>query len=230
MSFSSRGGCSHERRAVFAALATLVTLHCGAAVCSGCAHARAGRPEPRRAPSAGVPLRANLDPSEEITPRELASIPEPVAPAARSTVRADTIPSSVAAITPAPKAAPEPSGAGISTGQPSTPSTEGTAPGGDSTSTTAKESVPPPPTPIGRWVWRVQIVATPDRALAERVAREAADQLGTTSRIDSEPPLFKVRLGAFGSEADAQVLKGRAVEMGYPGAFRVKIRVAATDE
>jgi len=76
----------------------------------------------------------------------------------------------------------------------------------------------------------VQVLATPDRALAERVAREAAEKLGTTSRVDAEPPLHKVRLGAFGSEADAQILKERAVEMGYPGAFRIKIRVAETDE
>lgn len=75
----------------------------------------------------------------------------------------------------------------------------------------------------------VQILATPDRALAARVGREASDRLGTTFRVDAEGELSKVRLGAFRSEADAQILRSRAVEMGYPGAFRVKIRRPRTD-
>jgi hypothetical protein len=70
--------------------------------------------------------------------------------------------------------------------------------------------------------WRVQILATPDRDLAERVAAQAADRLGTISRVDLEGSLYKVRLGGFATEGEAQGLRERAIEMGYPGAFRVK--------
>lgn len=226
MSSSSQARRPPAGRAAFAILASLLTLQVGAALLSGCAHARAGRPEPPRAPAEGAPARGELDPTEEITPRELASIPDPVPAAPPSSLGARETPP-----TPAPKAAPEPSGSENQAESPATPAAAPASPGSDSTATApAKEPILEPPAPAGPWVWRVQVLATPDRSLAERVAREASERLGTTSRIDREPPLYKVRLGAFGSEADAQVLKGRAVEMGYPGAFRVKIRVAATDE
>ncbi|MEK7316700.1 MAG: SPOR domain-containing protein [Candidatus Eisenbacteria bacterium] len=152
-----------------------------------------------------------LDPSEEITPEELASIPEPV-PAA-------------------PRAAAPTQPASKPPGMPSEPLSSGER--GTALPPNVPLASPPEPPPAaigGPWIWRVQILATPDRALAERVAREAAERLGTTSRVDAEPLLHKVRLGGFASEADAQILKARAVEMGYPGAFRVKIHAAATDE
>ena len=193
---------------------------------SGCAHAGAARAEPPR-PTGGAertvqPPPAALDPSEEITPRELASIPEPVpvAPAARSSGSAPP----ATAATRAPEAQ----------GKPTEPRSEGAeasnrASPGPGPSAPAVPNPKGSPEPGGPWIWRVQILATPDLALAKRVAGEAAERLGTTSRVDSEPPMHKVRLGGFGSEADAQILKSRAVEMGYPGAFRVKIRILPTD-
>mgnify|MGYP003576068752 CR=1 FL=1 len=219
MAFSSRSWFSFS---ITILVATALALYAGSL--SGCAHARAARAEsPRRAGDserAAMVPRGELDPSEEITPEELASIPEPVPAPARAT----TTPSKAPA-TRAPEARIEPT---------EPPSGGNEAP----TSRSPESKLPLPATPnpsplrepVGPWVWRVQILATPDRGLAERVAREAAERLGTTSRIDSEPPLHKVPLGGLASEADAQVLKARAVEMGYPGAFRVKIRAAATDE
>jgi hypothetical protein len=62
------------------------------------------------------------------------------------------------------------------------------------------------------------------------VGREASERLGTTFRIVHEEPLFKVRLGGFTTEASARELRDRAVEMGYPGAFRVKNPRSNTDE
>lgn len=189
---------SRVARALQIALLALVALVSPAGVLSGCAHAGAASARTTAAPP------GRLDPSEEITPEELASIPEPVPAASRAAaVSAKPAPK-------APDAAAEPRSSGGEAGP--------------------IEPAPAPPVAGGPWVWRVQILATPERVLAERVAREAVERLGTVSRIDSEPPLFKVRLGGFASEADAQILKARAVEMGYPGAFRVKIRVAATDE
>ena len=89
-----------------------------------------------------------------------------------------------------------------------------------------RESNPsPPPTSDGTqtaWVWRVQIFASPDRAQAERTAREASDRLGEPHVIDHEGSLYKVRLGAFSKESDAEPLKRKAVIEGYAGAFRVR--------
>lgn len=134
--------------------------------------------------SEGTPLAPSKpDPSEEITPAELATIPEPVETPSR--------------------AAPEP---------------------------LQTRSATPSPTIPGTSVWRVQVLATPERALADRVAVEAAERLGSTARVEREGSLYKVRLGAFATEAEAAGLRERAVEMGYPGAFRVKNGPAATDE
>jgi hypothetical protein len=54
------------------------------------------------------------------------------------------------------------------------------------------------------------------------VARTAAERLGVPARVDHEPPLYKVRLGRFPGEAEAQALRAQAVRAGYSGAFRVR--------
>ncbi|HSQ58949.1 MAG TPA: SPOR domain-containing protein [Acidobacteriota bacterium] len=184
-----------------------------AALVAGCAHlgppgeSAADRPPPRSpgtaapAPADTAPRQAGvaagsaagtdgapqaptrLDPSEEITSSELATIPEPVEAPAR--------------------AAPE---------------------------ALKPRSVAPSTTTPGAAVWSVQVLATPERPLADRVAREAAERLGSIARVEKEGALYKVRLGAFATEAEAQGLRERAVEMGYPGAFRVKNTPSATDE
>ncbi|HET9951262.1 MAG TPA: SPOR domain-containing protein [Candidatus Eisenbacteria bacterium] len=182
-------------------------------VAGGCAHASAAVPAARPASAPARPAAAPpgapsgppsgaLDPSEEITPQELASIPDPV-PAGSDSARPSAAPSR------APAEAPEPR----------TPASEPPTP-----------PTPPSAAPSGEWTWRVQILATPDGALAARVAAEASDRLGTSATIDLESGLSKVRLGGFATEGEAQILKGRAVEMGYPGAFRVKVRARGTDE
>jgi hypothetical protein len=74
------------------------------------------------------------------------------------------------------------------------------------------------------------VLATPDRVLADRVASQAEGRLGTTARVEFEGSLYKVRLGRFVSEGEAEGLRDRAIEMGYTGAFRVKILSATTDE
>ncbi len=198
MSFSSA-----LARGLTAGLLLASTAPCGCALATTAATA---------APSTAAPPIAAWsppqDPSEEITPEELASIPEPVPPA---TARKASPP----AVSSVPKASPatlEPRSDSLRTDTPP-----------------AAASVAPT-LPRGPWVWRVQILATPDRALAERVAGEASERLGTLARVDTVARLHKVRLGGFATEAEAQILKWRAVEMGYPGAFRVKISVAGTDE
>jgi len=75
----------------------------------------------------------------------------------------------------------------------------------------------------------VQVFAGPDLAQADRVAKEAARRLGVAYVIQYGEKLYKVRLGAFGSESEAQALRERAIQQGFPGAFRVRVAGEATD-
>jgi len=166
---------------------------------AGCAQAPRSRPRP--VPEAEVPAPAPEvtrqdgpspgaapgDPSEEITPEELATIPDPV-------------PGAVAP-PEAPSEGTEAPGRGVGTPDP------------DSRSTAPSEAV-----------WRVQIFASEDLPEAERVARRAAALLGTSAAVHFDRPLYKVRLGAFATEDEAQSLRERAVRAGYPGAFRIRTR------
>jgi cell division septation protein DedD len=68
----------------------------------------------------------------------------------------------------------------------------------------------------------VQIFATPTLAEADRVSKAASARLGVPGSIEFEERLYKVRLGAFATEEEAQALRERAVREGYPGAFRVR--------
>ena len=186
----------------------------------GCSHAPAPQPAPTpAAPQANAPAPTpapepqaeapepapRLEASEVITTDELASIPDPVpgagtAPIEERPLNPDAKPLPVAP-SPASTAAPRPS-----TPPPAAP---------------APETTPPETAPPSTGVWRVQVFASPDRAQAERVAREAAQTLGAPYVLTRDGDLVKVRLGSFVREEDAQALKERAVERGYPGAFRV---------
>jgi hypothetical protein len=79
-----------------------------------------------------------------------------------------------------------------------------------------------------RWIWRVQVFASPERAQADRIAKEASSRFGEPSVIEFEDALYKVRLGAFASEGLAQALRERAVQEGFPGAFRMRSLDATT--
>ena len=70
----------------------------------------------------------------------------------------------------------------------------------------------------------MQIHASESRTEAERLGRAAARRLGAELFIQREGSLYKVRLGAFATEADAQALRDRAIGAGYPGAFRTRFR------
>jgi len=80
----------------------------------------------------------------------------------------------------------------------------------------------PSPARETAWYWRVQVYATDDAAQAERVAREAESDLGASAAVIHEGSLYKVRLGRFATEEEAQSLRERAVDAGYRGAFRTK--------
>jgi len=184
-----------------------------AVLVAGCAHQRPSAPSSPpsstppdagvstgSAPSESVP--GSADPSEQITAEELATIPDPVPGATEEPPPVDSSAPSGAASTPT---APPP----VSTPQTSTPSS-GTS--GSASGTTSET-----------WIWRVQIFASPDRAQAERTARDASSRLNESYLIDYESSLYKVRMGAFATEAEAEPLKRKAVIEGYTGAFRVRV-------
>jgi hypothetical protein len=74
----------------------------------------------------------------------------------------------------------------------------------------------------GGVLWRVQVFATQDPQLAERIAREAARLLAAKAYVAREASRYKVRLGDYGSEGEAADLKLKAVRSGFPGAFRIR--------
>lgn len=181
----------------------------------GCAHTSATPPFPttpapvskvssaggaeRSVSSAGaatVPVA--LDPTEAITARELASIPDPIPG------HEERSPGGGAGKAPAP------SDSDVTVNPPA-----------------AVPATHPAPlraaTGDGRhWVWRVQVFASPDLTLATRIANEASARFGEPFVIEFEGGLYKVRLGAFASEGLAQALRERAVQGGFPGAFRMR--------
>jgi hypothetical protein len=157
----------------------------------------APRNAPARDPSPPSGAPARLDPSEEITPEELATIPDPV-PGAGA---------------PAPPGSGEPGRA-----QETLPESTEAGKGGD----TPGEGTTRAPAP-SEAVWSVQIFASEDRKEAESVARRAAAALRSEAFVTPEPPLHKVRVGRFATEAEAQALRDRAVRAGYAGAFRIRI-------
>ena len=149
-----------------------------------------GEPEETITPEANQRVRetpARLDPTEEITPQELATIPDPVPGAP-------------------PRDRPQ-------DGSESRSGVQGTS-SGSSGAGTAQEKP-----------WSVQIFASEDRGEAQRVARTAADRLQMATRVDHEPPLYKVRVGRFADEQEAQSLRTQAIRAGFAGAFRVRAGV-----
>ncbi len=141
-----------------------------------------------------------------MTPEELASIPDPVPEAAAAADTARAAPGQGQAPDVAPPA-----------------DLPARGPGG------AQEGAPGART-AGSAVWRVQIYASPDLKLADRLAKEASARLGVPASIEYDAQLYKVRLGDFATEEEAQALRARAVREGYPGAFRVRALTATSSE
>jgi hypothetical protein len=184
----------------------------------------AARPTPRpaqdQAPvsrgsetTSGAPAAPRLDSSEEITPEELASLPEPV-PAGQAAPRTIVPPSDEAIESPESPPATPGSGAagGGSSSTPSSPDLASESPGAPEDENVEAAS----------GSWRVQIFASESRAEADRVAREASRRLDVEAAVEREQLLYKVRLGRFASESGALALRERAVRAGYSGAFRIK--------
>jgi hypothetical protein len=208
----------------------------------GCAHA-AAKPPASAASSSSAPASSRAssasgggsaaplapDRSEEITAAELASIPDPVPAAAEAHGAAD---SATAATTAAAPGAPTTATTAPTTapGEPQSPTPQNVAGMGAGTTGAAKIDPGARGSASGGVLWRVQIFASPDLSQAGDVAREASAKLGEPAVVEYEGSLYKVRLGAFGSEAEAQSLRERAIAAGYPGAFRMRASRPATND
>jgi hypothetical protein len=203
-----------------AALGALLAMAAG----TGCARTAAAPPEPpsrpRTSPSVGAAVRtpapsstrapAAPDPGEEITPEELSTIPEPV-PRTTGGGAGRNLQTPL----PMAQAASEPDSAPVE--WPVEPQAPPRAPEKSAAAVGAPASV-----------WRVQIFATQDRGLADRMAREAALALQAAAHVEHEGSSYKVRLGDFNSEEEAEPLRERAVRSGYPGAFKIRCAADAT--
>ena len=212
-----RGQAEGPRRSLAMALAlVLSSILLLSLAALGCARSAARPPAPSRAerPAAApeapasrqalprapapAPAPARVAPGEVMTPEELATIPDPVP-------EAPTAADSAPALGTEGRAHDVPPPADHSAKSP------GEALEGPSGARTAGSSV-----------WRVQIFASPDLQLADRQAKQASARFGVPASIEFEASLYKVRLGEFASEEEAQALRERAVREGYPGAFRVR--------
>ena len=161
---------------------------------AGCARTGAASPEPPPARPGAAFSAPLLDPSEEITPEELATIPEPVPASSGGTPRSTRSPLPAAQTAQQVDLAPlEP---------------RAQAPAN---------------------LWRVQVFVTQDRSLADRMAKEAAQRLNVKAHVAYEASHYKVRLGDYRSEDEAQPLRERAVRAGFPGAFRIRCTPGATN-
>lgn len=209
-------------------LALLAVLGCAHAAVKPPASASAAAPSrAATAPGGGSAASLSLDPGEEITDTELASIPDPVPAAPEARTAGDS-----AAVHPTAATAPAAATAATAPaapGEPQSSTAQTVAGAGAGTIGAAKAVSGATGSALSGALWRVQIFASPDLAQAGRVAREASAKLGEPAVVEYEGSLYKVRLGAFGSEAEAQSLRERAITEGYSGAFRMRAASHAND-
>lgn len=86
----------------------------------------------------------------------------------------------------------------------------------------------PAPTPTSAQIYgfRVQIFASSTQKNAERVADDARSSFGGKIYVEYVAPYYKVRIGDCLTSEDAQVLKNKALKLGYRGAFIVETMIS----
>lgn len=188
-----------------------------AAAAAGCARLAASRPEPPAARRTAVTPAGTGTPAASVGTTvsggspTVSSPPQP-APTPNRDPGEEITPEELAAISePVPGSQSAPGGIGT-----------GTPPGGPDGSPQAESTRLESVRRQSASLWRVQIFVTQDRDIADRMAREAAERLQIKAHVQFESPNYKVRLGDYPSEGEAQLLRDRALYSGYPGAFRVR--------
>lgn|GEM_PF-419981 len=84
-------------------------------------------------------------------------------------------------------------------------------------------ATPPPATLLG---FRVQIFASSTQDNASRIAGDARPSFDETVYIEHIAPYYKVRIGDFLTRGEADVLKNKAIQLGFRGAFVVETMIA----
>jgi len=74
--------------------------------------------------------------------------------------------------------------------------------------------------------YRVQIFASSSLEKAEDIARQARAVFTEQVYVEYSAPLYRVRVGDFLSKEEAMLLRDRAVESGYEGAWVAEAEVA----
>jgi hypothetical protein len=82
--------------------------------------------------------------------------------------------------------------------------------------------VSPPAAAAPDTCWRVQFAAWADRGKAESYLAAARSQLGVPLALEKQDGLFKVRTSGCLDGVAADVLRRRAREAGFDGAFRFR--------
>jgi hypothetical protein len=87
---------------------------------------------------------------------------------------------------------------------------------------------PPPPAPAPATVlgFRVQIFASSTEDNASRIANDARSSFDETVYVEHIIPYYKVRVGDFLTRAEADVLKSKALQIGFRGAFVVETMIS----
>jgi hypothetical protein len=94
------------------------------------------------------------------------------------------------------------------------------------------EYIPPtlptaPPTPSSTKVFgfRIQIFASSTENNASRVADDAKTSFPEYVYVEYVPPYYKVRIGDCLTREDAEILKNKALRLGYRGAFVIETMI-----
>lgn len=84
-------------------------------------------------------------------------------------------------------------------------------------------------TPSGATVpgYRVQIFASSTNEGAEKIASEARFKFTERIYVEYEAPYYKVRVGDYKNRSDAEILKQKAINVGYSDAWIVQTEVNA---
>jgi hypothetical protein len=77
-------------------------------------------------------------------------------------------------------------------------------------------------------LYRIQLFTSKSMSEAVAVRDEAALEFDAEVRVDYETPYYKVRVGRFASAQDAESTLKRARQLGYRGAWAVRVRATGT--
>ncbi len=86
--------------------------------------------------------------------------------------------------------------------------------------------VPAPAKPAKILGFRVQLFASSTEKNAERVADDARNSFKENVYVEHVAPYYKVRVGDCLTREEAQVLKNKAISLGYRGAFVVETTIS----